>query len=45
MIFSAVLSDEDYPIIAASNCQCFLYISCNSEYSENFGCLSDFIFI
>ena len=34
MIFSAVLSDEDYPIIAASNCQCFLYISCNSEYSE-----------
>ena len=35
VVFSAVLSDECYLIIAISNCQCFLYISCNSEYSEN----------
>ena len=34
VVFSAVLSDECYLIIAISNCQCFLYISCNSEYSE-----------
>ena len=34
IVFSAVLSDECYLIIAISNCQCFLYISCNSEYSE-----------
>ena len=35
IVFSAVLSDECYLIIVISNCQCFLYISCNSEYSEN----------
>ena len=34
VVFSAVLSDECYLITAISNCQCFLYISCNSEYSE-----------
>ena len=34
VVFSAVLSDECYLIIVISNCQCFLYISCNSEYSE-----------
>ena len=34
VVFSAVLSDECYLIIAISNCQCFLYILCNSEYSE-----------
>ena len=34
VVFSAVLSDECYLIIVISNCQCFLYISYNSEYSE-----------
>ena len=34
IVFSAVLSDECYLIIAISNCQCFFYILCNSEYSE-----------
>ena len=29
------LSDECYLITAVFNCQCFLYISCNSDYSEN----------
>ena len=35
LLFSLLfLSDESYLIIAVFNCQCFLYISCNSEYSE-----------
>ena len=36
LLFSLLfLSDECYLITAVFNCQCFLYISCNSEYSEN----------
>ena len=36
LLFSLLfLSDEGYLITAVFNCQCFLYISCNSEYSEN----------
>ena len=35
VVFSAVLSDEDYLITRMCNCQCFLYISCNSDYSDN----------
>ena len=35
LLFSLLfLSDECYLITAVFNCQCFLYISCNSEYSE-----------
>ena len=35
LLFSLLfLSDEGYLITAVFNCQCFLYISCNSEYSE-----------
>ena len=35
LLFSLLfLSDESYLITAVFNCQCFLYISCNSEYSE-----------
>ena len=35
LLFSLLfLSDESYLIIAVFNCQCFLYISCNSDYSE-----------
>ena len=34
IVFSAVLSDECYLNTGVFNCQCFLYISCNSEYSE-----------
>ena len=29
------IRDRCYLITAVFNCQCFLYISCNSEYSEN----------
>ena len=36
LLFSLLfLSDESYLIIAVFNCQCFLYISCNSDYSDN----------
>ena len=36
LLFSLLfLSDECYLITAVFNCQCFLYISCNSDYSEN----------
>ena len=36
LLFSLLfLSDEDYLITAVFNCQCFLYISCNSDYSDN----------
>ena len=35
LFFLLFLSDECYLITAVFNCQCFLYISCNSEYSEN----------
>ena len=34
LFFLLFLSDESYLITAVFNCQCFLYISCNSEYSE-----------
>ena len=35
LLFSLLfLSDESYLITAVFNCQCFLYISYNSEYSE-----------
>ena len=35
LLFSLLfLSNEGYLITAVFNCQCFLYISCNSEYSE-----------
>ena len=35
LLFSLLfLSNECYLITAVFNCQCFLYISCNSEYSE-----------
>ena len=36
MIFSAVLSDEDYLITRMCNCQCFLYFSYFSCNSYNF---------
>ena len=37
LLFSLLfLSDEVYLITAVFNCQYFLYISCNSEYSENY---------
>ena len=36
LLFSLLfLSDEGYLITAVFNCQCFLYISCNSDYSDN----------
>ena len=36
LLFSLLfLSDEGYLITAFFNCQCFLYISCNSDYSDN----------
>ena len=36
LLFSLLfLSDECYLITAVFNCQCFLYISCNSDYSDN----------
>ena len=36
LLFSLLfLSDECYLITAIFNCQCFLYISCNSDYSDN----------
>ena len=36
LLFSLLfLSDECYLITAVFNCQCFLYISCNSDYSNN----------
>ena len=39
LLFSLLfLSDECYLITAVFNCQCFLYISCNSEYSDNSFC-------
>ena len=36
LFFLLFLSDECYLITAVFNCQCFLYISCNSDYSDNF---------
>ena len=36
LLFSLLfLSDEGYLITAFFNCQCFLYISCSSDYSDN----------
>ena len=36
LLFSLLfLSDECYLITAVFNCQCFLYISCNSDNSDN----------
>ena len=36
LLFSLLfLSNESYLITAVFNCQCFLYISCNSDYSDN----------
>ena len=35
LFFLLFLSDECYLITAVFNCQCFLYISCNSDYSDN----------
>ena len=35
LFFLLFLSDECYLITAIFNCQCFLYISCNSDNSDN----------